>query len=134
VADLLGRRLAQLQHSTPLPTLTTAQSKSAQTRPATTRRRTWAIAAAALVFLFLGISLTEATGVTHVVPTVIRIVTGEGTLIVETDPDVQVTLAGNGDLTFHLAGGQSIRVPTGPYRVKATKDGQPVPLEKELVS
>jgi hypothetical protein len=47
---------------------------------------------------------------------------------------VHVTLEGNGDLTFNLAGGQTIRVPSGRYRVRAIKDGQPVPLERELVS
>jgi len=97
--------------------------------------RHWALAAvAAVVLLFIGLSLTEATGVTQVVPTVLRIVTGEGTLVVETDPDVQVTLEGNGDLTFNLAGGQTIRVPSGSYRVRATKDGKPIPLEKDLIT
>ncbi|HEX5104063.1 MAG TPA: bifunctional serine/threonine-protein kinase/formylglycine-generating enzyme family protein, partial [Pirellulaceae bacterium] len=134
VADVLGQHLAHLQHpsavgqASRLPVVTTAGQRPAP------RARPWAIAAAALVLLLLGISLTEATGVTNVVPTVIRIVTGEGTLIVETDPDVQVTLESNGVLNFRVAGGQSIRVPTGEYRVKATKDGQQVPLEKDLVT
>jgi serine/threonine protein kinase len=135
VADLLGQHLAELQH----PTLSTSAER---TRPPSQirnpksqiRRHVWSIAAAALGLLVIGASLTEATGVTKFVPTVIRIVTGEGTLVVETDPDVQVTLEGNGDLTFNLAGGQSIRVPTGSYRVKATKDGKPIPLEKDLVT
>src|SRR5262249_29889352 len=39
----------------------------------------------------------------------------------------------NGDLTFNLAGGQTIRVPSGRYHVKATKDGQPISLEREEV-
>jgi len=135
VADLLGQHLAELQHPS-LPTAHAAahpQSKI-QNLKSKIGLRPWAIAAAALVLLILGISLTEATGVTQVVPTVIRIVTGEGTLVVETDPDVQVTMEGNGDLTFQLAGGQSIRVPTGDYRVKATKEGKPIPLDKELVT
>jgi hypothetical protein len=131
VAQILGQRLARLQHSTPIKPV----AQSGIRNPQSAIARTWALpAAAALVLLLLGISLTEATGVTQVVPTVIRMVSGEGTLVVETDPDVQVTVEGNGDLVFNLAGGQSIRLPTGPYRMTATKDGRAVPLEKDLVT
>jgi hypothetical protein len=145
VAQLLSQHLAEVQHPSEvgqvsnLPTnarqvsnLSTAAKASWRLAP---RGRRWALAAvAAVILLFVGLGLTEATGVTQVVPTVIRIVTGEGTLVVETDPDVKVTIEGDGDLEFHLSGGQTIRVPTGPYRIKATKDGKPVPLDKNVVT
>ena len=128
VADLLSQHLSgRAGGVSPLSTHGTNVPRSLS-------RRLAIAAAAAIVLLSIGISLTEATGVTQVVPTVIRIVTGEGTLVVETDPDVQVTVQGNGDLVFNLAGGQTIRVPTGRYRVRAVKDGKPIPLDKELVT
>jgi serine/threonine protein kinase len=133
-ADLLSQHLARLQHPGLEPKVTTVAQSQIPNPKSQFRDGRWLIAAAALVLLVVGISLTEATGVTHVVPTVLRIVTGEGTLVVETDPDVHVTLEGNGDLVFNLAGGQTIRVPTGRYRVRATKDGKPLPLEKDLVT
>ncbi len=144
VAALLSRQLAELAQPPSaghaLGREADARAKSALGNVAGTAkesqppRRRWTLVAAALVILASGLGLSEATGVTQVVPTVIRIVTGEGTLVVETDPDVKVIIEGNGNLAFNLAGGQTIRVPTGPYRVKATKDGQPVPLESEMVT
>src|SRR4030095_1221067 len=96
VADLLGQHLAELQHPA-LPdgraggvSLLSSQATNVPRSPG----RRWAIAAAPLVLvLLLGISRTEATGVTQFAPTLIRIVTGEGTLVVEVDdPAVKVTL------------------------------------------
>jgi hypothetical protein len=139
VGELLSQHLAQLQQ----PAAATVRNRSDHAPRGLTQghvsgsetatKRRWALAAAALL-LAAGLGMTEATGVTQVVPTVIRIVTGEGTLVVETDPDVKVTIEGDGDLAFQLSGGQTIRVPTGPYRVKATKDGKPVPLDKNVVT
>jgi hypothetical protein len=84
--------------------------------------------------MFLGISLTEATGVTRVVPMVMRIVTGEGTLIVEvSDPSAKVTVEGDGGLVISGAGLPEFRLPPGSYRVRAERDGRPIPLDREWV-
>jgi hypothetical protein len=128
VAEVLGRHLAEVQH----PSVVTLPVLESPAR--TSHANRWTVAAAVLLCLLVGLGMAEGTGVTKLASTVIRIVTGEGTLVVETDPDVRITLDGNGDLTFQLAGGQSIRVPIGHYRVKATKEGKAIPLDKELVS
>ena len=73
--------------------------------------------------------VTEATGVTRLASTAIRIVTGEGTLVVEVDdPNVSVTIDGE-DLVITGAGPKEVRLRPGSYRVRATKDGHPVATE-----
>jgi hypothetical protein len=67
--------------------------------------------------------------------TVIRIFTPSGTLVVEAaDPALKVTVEGDGGLTITGAGLEEIRLRPGSYKVHADKDGQRVPLERELVS
>ena len=133
VADLLGRRLAQLQHSTPLPPL--APAKPAPSRPAARRLRTWAVAAAVLLAVLATFAIAEGTGVTQVAATVIRLMTPDGTLVVETDdPAVKVTIEGDGGLVIKGAGLEEIRLRPGSYRVQADRNGQPVALDKDLVT
>ncbi len=43
------------------------------------------IAAAALLVLMSGLTLTEATGVTEIAATIIRIATGQEQIVIETD-------------------------------------------------
>ncbi len=136
VSDLLGERLAHLQHPSVvgqvsnLPVAPTAGWKPAP------RGQRWSLAAAAALVLLLGsLSLTEATGVTQLRATVIRILTSQGTLIVETDdPAVTVTIEGDGGLIISGAGPQEVRLRPGSYQVQASKDGQPVALDRDLVS
>src|SRR5262249_17811478 len=98
------------------------------------RHRRWAVAAAVLVLLLCGLSLTEATGVTNLRATGIRIFTPDGAVVVETDdPGVKVTIEGAGGLRITGAGLEEIRLRPGNYRVQADRDGKPVPLEKNLV-
>jgi serine/threonine protein kinase len=84
VADLLARHLAELQHgsATSLPAVArSAESRgenSTVLRPVHPRRR-WLMAASVLMVLLTGLGLSEATGVTHVRATVIRLLSGEGT-------------------------------------------------------
>jgi len=133
VADLLGRRLAQLQHSTPLPPL--APAKPAPSRRAAQRLRTWAVAAAVLLAILATFAIAEGTGVTQVAATVIRLMTPDGTLVVETDdPAVKVTVEGDGGLVITGAGLEEIRLRPGSYRVQADRNGKPVALDKDLVT
>jgi WD40 repeat protein/tRNA A-37 threonylcarbamoyl transferase component Bud32 len=136
VAELLSQHLAQLQqHTVRLrPATSRAPTGIARGRliPAgwhrpLARRRRWAVATAVLLLLAGGLGLTEATGVTRVTATVIRILTPEGTLLVEVDdPAVKVTIEGDGGIVITGAGPQEVRLRPGSYRFRATKDGTPI--------
>jgi putative intracellular protease/amidase len=96
------------------------------------RARPWLLVLAASILLCLLLSIGEATGVTHLVPTMIRIVTGEGSVIIEVDdPSVSVQLDGE-DITISGAGLHELRLRPGTHRFIATKDGQP--LREETVT
>ena len=90
---------------------------------------------AGLVCLAIGVGLSEATGVTHLTATVVRILTPNGTLVVEAnDPAVKVSIEGDGGLVITGAGPQEVRLRPGSYQVRATKDGKPVHLDRDLVT
>ena len=136
VADLLGDRLAALQN----PGSVVRPARSPEARPpevAAPKRSVrpparWATAAAVLAAVLAGVGVTDAAGVTDVVPTVVRLVRGDGTLVVRTaDPDVGVSIEGE-DLVITGAGTGEIRLQPGTYTVKATKDGKPA--FRELVT
>jgi hypothetical protein len=131
VADLLAKLLANLNQGGPrlLDGTSVGQCPARQAGP--TRRR-WLWAAAALVLLCVGLSLSEATGVTDVRGTVIRRLSPEGTLVVEVDdPGVSVTVDG-GDVVVSGAGAKEVRLRPGQYKVQASKDGKVV--RQELVT
>jgi serine/threonine protein kinase/Leucine-rich repeat (LRR) protein len=90
--------------------------------------------AAALVIMLGLLGITEATGVTKFASTVIRLTTGSGTLVIETDdPGIQVTVRGDGDeVTIRGAGIEQLTLSPGKYRVAASKDGKP--FKQELVT
>jgi WD40 repeat protein len=136
VAELLGRHLAHVQYPSVAPLPAVAKSAEPTLAPARPeRRKRWAVAAAALVAVVAALGTAEATGVTNVRATVIRIFTPEGTLVVETDdPGVKVTVEGDGDLVITGAGPQEVRLKAGSYRLRATKDGKPVKLDRDLVT
>jgi WD40 repeat protein len=134
VADLLSQHLAHLQQPALVPP--PARVKPPATSPPAAGRRGYrrALAAAVVLVVFGGLGLTEATGVTKFVPSVVRIVTGDGTLVVEAnDPDVSVTVDGQ-DLVITGAGPREVRLRPGTYQVRASKDGVPVPLDPGLVT
>src|SRR5262249_1699820 len=85
VAAILGRRPAEVQHPSGGGQASSSPSDSQAVVKPVPRRRRLAIAAAVLLCLVAGLSLTEATGVTNVRGTVIRIFTPDGVLVVETD-------------------------------------------------
>jgi Leucine-rich repeat (LRR) protein len=96
--------------------------------------RPWVWAAAAMVLLCVGLGLGEATGVTDVRGTVIRLFSPAGTLIVEVDdPGVSVTVDG-GDVVITGTGAKEIRLKPGQYKVEASKDGKVVSQELVTVS
>jgi hypothetical protein len=138
VAELLGQHLARVQHPSVVPLLPPSPGNGAGGKglsPAQPRRRRLAVAAAVFLCFLAGLGLTEATGVTNVRGTVIRIFTPDGTLVVETDdPGIKITIEGDGGLIITGAGLEEIRLRPGSYKVHADRDGKRVPLERELVS
>jgi hypothetical protein len=94
--------------------------------------RRWLWAAAALVVLGAGLGAGEATGVTDVRGTVVRLFSPDGTLVVEVDdPGVSVAVDG-GDVVITGTGAKEIRLKPGQYQVQASKDGKVV--RQELVT
>ena len=134
VAELLSRHLAQLQHP-PSCRCRRWRRKAGRGSPAARRRAAGPLPPPCCCALLGGLALTEATGVTNLRATVIRIFTPDGTLVVEVDdPGVKVTIEGDGGLVITGAGLEEVRLRPGSYKVQADKDGKPVPLERELVS
>ncbi len=140
VADLLGRCLAELQKQGQVISVEQAAGVPDLPRPAPSGnlsrgKRPWVLAVAAVLLLLGGLSFTEATGFTNVRATVIRFITGDGTLIVEVnDPAVKVTIEGDGALVITGAGPHEVRLRPGSYKLQAAKDGKPVRLDQELVT
>jgi hypothetical protein len=137
VAELLGRHLAHVQHPSVVPppaVVKPADGPPAPVRPPRGGRRC-AAAAAVLVVTLAVLSVSEATGVTNVRATVFRVFEPDGVLVVETDdPNVKVTVEGDGRLVVTGTGQQEIRLKPGSYRVLADRDGKRVPLDRELVT
>jgi serine/threonine protein kinase len=137
VADLLAWHLAELQQggtsraTGPQPFANLPHAESPVAPPRRTRRLS-VIAAAVPLALLGGLGLGEATGVTNVRGTVIRLFSGEGTLVVEVDdPGVSVSMDGE-ELVIRGAGVREIRLKPGQYQLKAMKDGKF--LRQELVT
>ncbi len=88
--------------------------------------------AAAVLILLGALGITEATGVTKFAATVIRLTTGSGTLVIETDdPSVKIAINGE-EVTIRGGGVEELTLRPGEYKVAALKNGQPV--KQELVS
>jgi hypothetical protein len=132
VADLLSGMLAGLnQGRSRLADETPAEQSPA--RPARPTRRRWLWAAAALALVCAGLALGEATGVTDVRGTLIRLFSPDGTLVVEVDdPSVSVTVVDGGEVVITGAGAKEIRLKPGQYKVVASRDGKVV--QQELVT
>jgi len=99
-----------------------------RSRPRSSR---WSIAAA-LVLLIAGLSFTEASGITEMRGTIIRLFSAGGTLVVEVD-DAAVSVKIEGaDLVITGAGVREIRLRPGEYTVEASRNGKLV--TRELVT
>ncbi len=90
------------------------------------------IAAVVLVVLFVGLGISEATGVSRLTSTVIRLATGSGTLVIETDdPDLKIAIDGE-EVTIRGGGIAQLTLRPGPHKVAAMKNGKP--WKEELVT
>jgi tRNA A-37 threonylcarbamoyl transferase component Bud32 len=133
VTELLGRSLAHVQDpgaAGPPVALPKARKPDASPNPACSRR--WTAAAAIVLLAAAILGITEAAGVTQLSGTVVRIITGEGSLVIETnDPTIEVSLDGE-ELTIRGGGVNQFKFRPGQYQFVATKNGRPI--KQELVT
>jgi len=130
VADLLNQHLAHLQNPSVVPTPPKVPPR--RRRRTTGSRRPWLVVASLLAIATVAFGTSEAVGVTQFTATIVRIVTGEGTLVIEVDdPEVQVSLDGE-ELSITGAGLQEVRLRPGQYQFRAMKGD--TPLRQELVT
>ena len=124
VSQLLGDHLAHLQHPDRVPKPTSGSGRSLRSP-----NRRLLVVAVVLLLITATLGATDATGITHVASTVIRIVIGEGTLVVEIDdPSVNVSIDGD-HVNIRGAGVEEVKLRPGSYQFLATKDGQPIKRE-----
>lgn len=158
VADLINKCLIDLQANRPvrLPEwMQVEDEKSAEVAPPEKRlsasvpqkviphtlaprhsrtapRLLWPAIAAVVLLALVGLGVTEATGVTQLASTVIRLTTGSGTLVIETnDPGVKVTIDGE-EVRIQGVGVEQLTLRPGQYKVAAVIDGKAV--SQELVT
>ncbi len=129
LADELGDQLALIQRG---ETVTPKVERTESSRKHAAWPR-WSALAAILVLLLAGLGATDATGLTAIVPSVIRVFRGEGTIVIEVaDPGVSVSIGDDEQLVITGAGANEIRLSPGQYSVEATKEGETV--HQQLVS
>lgn len=136
VADVLTRYQAEWQQgvrieSPPLGDVITPASvpHAAPPRSPVISLRQVSMIAALVLLSFAGLGMTEATGVTNVRGTVIRMLVPDGTLVVEVDdPTVSVSIDGE-QLVITGAGANEIRLRPGSHQVEASKAGQVITQE-----
>jgi eukaryotic-like serine/threonine-protein kinase len=146
VADLLARRLAEIQGPANIPAVADVPRSAEVKAPPTQEipklawliqwprffNRRCAVVVGGLVMLFGSLGLTDATGVTDFHGTVIRLFSPEGTLVVEVDdPGVSVKIDGE-DIVITGAGAKEIRLQPGRHAVEAIKNGKLV--QQKLVT
>ncbi len=128
VADTLSQCLAHVQQPgvATLPAL-----PPSATMPHRDRRKWYAGIIVPLV-LIVGLGMSESTGFSNLSGTVLRIASGEGTLVIKVDdPTVEVSLDDE-VLTITGAGVRELTLRPGQYQFRASKNGQP--LKQELVT
>lgn len=119
VAELLRQHLTQLQHptNTPPPRLISRRAG----RVNAVRSRRWLVAGIVLLVAGAAFGATEATGVTQFAASVISIVRGDGTLVIEVnDPVISVTIEGE-DVVITGAGPKEVRLKPGDYRLQGNQ-------------
>jgi hypothetical protein len=130
VADLLARGLNDDPPTISCPAAEdTVEDTSPTLHPRRRRRRRWPAAAAVVGLLAVGLGLAEATEVIKLRAVVIRLLSSDGTLVIEVDaPDVSVAIDGT-DVKITGAGLHEIRLKAGQYKLEASKDGKLVSQE-----
>jgi hypothetical protein len=131
VAELLERRVGPPVPSGPGPI------PRPSARPASSsgrgRRLRHPMVAASVLLAAAGLGLSESSGVTHLGATLIRIFTPDGVLsLAVDDPDVKVSIEGEGGIVINGGGLREVRLRPGSYRLSATRDGKT--LRDELVT
>jgi WD40 repeat protein len=122
VSELLEARLAQLQHPTHTPPTGTPHEQPVHRRPSRPRssRHKLMATGAALLLLAAVFVVTEATHVTNVVRTVLRIEPAPGTLVIEVnDPNISIVITGEGG-AISTVGSREIELKPGEYTVVAS--------------
>lgn len=127
LAELLGNYLAHLQDPDNVPTPAGAGAK-----PARERRTLKSLILAVLLVGGVGLSITEAAGVTGIgkfLGIVLRLKTPEGTLVIEIeDPDVEVSVDGS-EVVLSGITRNELRLKPGKYQYRATRKGEPAESE-----
>ena len=128
VCHLLDECLAHVQDPAvnQLPVSLAAQDaakrKTSSAKPATSAPdRRWAVAAALLIGILALATLSEATGVTNLTASVIRIAMNRGQLVIESsDPNIEIKVLQGGELVrIVMPGtGQSIDLTAGEYQIQ----------------
>lgn len=137
VARVLEDQLAGVQYPKSTSQVAVLESTRPRAEPkmhdAANHRAKHRLVIAAIVLLALvGIGFCEAAGITQLVPTVIRVVRGDGTLVVEVeDPTIKVNVDGEA-IVITDAGTGEIRVRPGQHHVQASKGDRP--MQSELVT
>jgi hypothetical protein len=138
VSEVLSQHIACLQDKASLQTedrlQTSWSAPGGKTPSRTTRRPPWQVVLGVLLILAMGLGMIEATGVTDLAATVIRLATGEGTLVVKVDdPGLRITIDGEG-IRIRGTGIEELKLRPGLHRIAASKNGRPIPLEQELIT
>jgi serine/threonine protein kinase len=123
LAELLGNHLAHLQDPDNVPAPSGAGAK-----PARERRTLKSLILAVFLIGGVGLSITEAAGVTDIgkfLGIVLRLKTPEGTLVIEIeDPDVEVSVDGS-EVVLSGITRNELRLKPGKYQYRATRNGKP---------
>ncbi len=145
VVGLLGQLLARLQHEAvgtlrvtddTIPDLrkqTVPDYRLTRSPASRSSRRLWAGAAWGLLALFTGLAVSEVAGSSRLLATIMEIAQGRGTLtVVNYDPAVSVHIP---DRNIVLTGvsPNPVRLVSGQYRLKATRHGLPICLDRDVV-
>lgn len=131
--DLQAGRIPEIPDPSKTATETPVDVSATRPRRSKILRQSPLMKIAAAVVIILGLAgFTEATGVTKFASTVIRLTTGSGTLVIETDdPGLKVAINGE-EVTISGGGVEELTLRPGEYEVIALKDGKPV--NQELVA
>jgi eukaryotic-like serine/threonine-protein kinase len=131
VAELLSGGLEKPEHFA-LETIPVSPIKPGDLRARMPRRRR-TLVATAVVLTAASLGLAEGSGVTRFSATLIRIFTADGVLAIAVDdPNVKVSIEGEGGIVITGAGPREVRLRPGFYRLNATRDGKTV--KDELVT